>query len=1492
MALIVYDEIQQANNGSFPILDSNNIKGGVYSVSTIEERDAIPAERRKLGMLCYVENEDEYYKLEPKGWEEAKFGGEGIPMYDQEIFEQLQNKGELPEKYITIPNKSQDLNVTALSREIPNTGTYVDILFSAIRSLQHEVAKLKNTFNYGIESYTGTNTASNRVISETEAESEPLWAIDPESLSGLEDLAINISNAHKLTPITAYEKHEDEEFIEIKEECSALVDTSDIEESTICSYIRLNPTAADWKIELTVVTEDQEESQIRLTGNQQYSNILIVVKRNSWNDDEEPIGNNFVWVQFLNEHKNVLQQGYYNDGELVTSLIETPRYNLKKISFNKVNLYQCSFYTKESAFSSDGDSIIGFQPVTDDFTFKAAHLTIRSIESKSKLDQVKDRLLNNELIWVENTSRLYIKSNYKIVAVGSGSISDDEEENEEIMDTEQLTQWLIDTGLVEKSGNDYTLKSEKLNPFKGITFIHEGSNKTFDVAIDAEGNLKGTERHNLTPMVENSEAPVLTERGAVGFYQLGSKYKTTTGEDLSGITNNVAFAKGDRLRISSWYCPINNQIKFNCSHDFIELTNCSTYDIPLDDIKLHIVKNLALKTPIEDSYFPLAPNENPILYSFQLKGVISAGCTYTIRGAQRLSLESSQAYVKVDSYDYELWVDNELLDLTDTQAIVLLHRQSDFGNDIVNLRKYKLFEPHTSSSYFTYTTNKHLVDVVLLGQEVLQTVKDTSSALWAAQAYDVYENTITKDQYFLDPAKQAFRSLTSVKETSNCRLQKVAAEYIPLDDEYITFPHSLQKIHVSKYGPKASNKYKNVCSDKTDLDQNKPNFVQCSFGINASTTRCFNWVSAGNQDEYLWIREKGSNTWKRFESYKTNESVPSSDTYPRKKVFDTRIINSVYARIRGTFPANGTSYTSHKLILDIVNSPLSTGKKVYEYIVGRTQRDGNPNLEHCSSIKTFTLYSSEYTPKIFQTTDQQGFGWMEYQVWSAAAEAIYVKIKEECTEENKCFPVCINTGDMTQNGTRVNEWLDYYLGMEKIASEYEQMNVIGNNDLANAYSPNFLGTGDDSGKSSPYYYNIFHCYEVENNYFDEPQSNWNHPVIYNNIYVPSTYYFYFNDYGYLMLNSEITVTTGSLYFHTSSKTNLYTGKYADESGNNLLSSTYALKDTITNMLQTPLKDKKVIVACHEMPLTVITQDYLISNTEAEIVARKKADRCVQNTWTASSSTAKASSLIGSHMNRIHYEGLWDNDDNYWFSKLLEAEGVKLCIGGHKHTYCCTYPVEEFNTSYGHAIDQDLHISKQIIIEREGNKDGGKKINVNSSNYDWNTQEHLNNGVVYFMCQATGYKIKSNKELPSPYQAFSKIVPDTTYPKGKAKAAVSQEYPMYAVITYGDSIYYIDLYRVSGIKKETIEDNGKCKMSKDFSQIYYSTDSMYSEKLLCYKQDESSITYNKVWLTDPEINTLYKQDVDRCYFEGGILKSRNSEITGTFINQNHTNEVTY
>ena len=54
MAIELIDQIKQKNNGTFPLIDSNDIKGGYYQVSSIEARDNIPAERIKIGMGGFI----------------------------------------------------------------------------------------------------------------------------------------------------------------------------------------------------------------------------------------------------------------------------------------------------------------------------------------------------------------------------------------------------------------------------------------------------------------------------------------------------------------------------------------------------------------------------------------------------------------------------------------------------------------------------------------------------------------------------------------------------------------------------------------------------------------------------------------------------------------------------------------------------------------------------------------------------------------------------------------------------------------------------------------------------------------------------------------------------------------------------------------------------------------------------------------------------------------------------------------------------------------------------------------------------------------------------------------------------------------------------------------------------------------------------------------------------------------------------------------------
>lgn len=64
MAITLIAGIKQANNGTFALVDSNDIHGGLYHTDTLAEMQGIPLERIKDGMLCYVSETKMYYKCD------------------------------------------------------------------------------------------------------------------------------------------------------------------------------------------------------------------------------------------------------------------------------------------------------------------------------------------------------------------------------------------------------------------------------------------------------------------------------------------------------------------------------------------------------------------------------------------------------------------------------------------------------------------------------------------------------------------------------------------------------------------------------------------------------------------------------------------------------------------------------------------------------------------------------------------------------------------------------------------------------------------------------------------------------------------------------------------------------------------------------------------------------------------------------------------------------------------------------------------------------------------------------------------------------------------------------------------------------------------------------------------------------------------------------------------------------------------------------------
>ena len=81
----------------------------------------------------------------------------------------------------------------------------------------------------------------------------------------------------------------------------------------------------------------------------------------------------------------------------------------------------------------------------DNFTYKAAHITIRSVSTPEILTSISDKILNNELIWVESSSALYIKTNGTIKALNTSSGGDINTG----MTQQEMINWLLENNLVK-----------------------------------------------------------------------------------------------------------------------------------------------------------------------------------------------------------------------------------------------------------------------------------------------------------------------------------------------------------------------------------------------------------------------------------------------------------------------------------------------------------------------------------------------------------------------------------------------------------------------------------------------------------------------------------------------------------------------------------------------------------------------------------------------------------------------------------------------------------------------------------------------------------------------------------------------------------------------------------------------------------------------------------------------------------------------------------
>lgn len=434
------------------------------------------------------------------------------------------------------------------------------------------------------------------------------------------------------------------------------------------------------------------------------------------------------------------------------------------------------------------------------------------------------------------------------------------------------------------------------------------------------------------------------------------------------------------------------------------------------------------------------------------------------------------------------------------------------------------------------------------------------------------------------------------------------------------------------------------------------------FTSNKDATRCFNWISVDNYDEYIKIRKIGESEWKIYYSITENDA-----TNP-----DSIIINEENQQVpapfikfykRFTWPAgyDNVWVTTHKVII----RGLETG--TYEYQICR--KDDNA---YVSDVKTFKVKSDRDVTgfSFVQTSDQQGFNYAEYLAWKRSCYMINKSRNENHivdteTRSPVTLDFTINTGDIGQSGNRVSEFLDYFNGHVDL-SDLPEMFTVGNNDLCSNLPTKFCSGEDYDSKYNPVNIRKYYTFELDprnvdsfgksNYYVDSVELPITYPSTpgeaieykqFNNIEIDSMYSFNYGKYHFVCLNSEYCSATVTLYNDIVYDGTVKTVK--DGNANVLVKSINKQMelwlDKDLNLWKSDHNEndcRKCFVYMHEIPYTIITNDFLNGGDKTE------RGGCKLNTF---------------------------NDmGNYRYSRLFKKYGIRMIFGGHKHTYSLSRPV--------------------------------------------------------------------------------------------------------------------------------------------------------------------------------------------------------------------------
>lgn len=393
------------------------------------------------------------------------------------------------------------------------------------------------------------------------------------------------------------------------------------------------------------------------------------------------------------------------------------------------------------------------------------------------------------------------------------------------------------------------------------------------------------------------------------------------------------------------------------------------------------------------------------------------------------------------------------------------------------------------------------------------------------------------------------------------------------------------------------------------------------------------------------------------------------------------------------------------------------------------------------------------------------------------------------------YKFVINTGDVCYNGSRSNEWLDYFYAQEPL-DDREEMLTVGNNDLIPP-SMRDIGTGQESPwKINPavidYFYTVDFRPENPPIFVGTSSENENSTVVFK---MPGLYSFNYGDFHFISLLSEIRtisnkaddVATGSQKKLAQSTVNTVWGvkdelrqSYNNKPTNNKNNQASKIFDTLEGWITKDLmlwKGKpeseiitkyntdqsnpnnmnfkwedaryddsivdncsKCVVYTHEMPFNITSSSSYNNYRSGNAVPRE---------------TAKA------YLNRLH---------NFEFQRLFKLWGIHMVMGGHKHTVAITRPVYDAPIGYNPIIKK---MDEKYYGTNENNRFVDKNNNPLSIGYylNENYDQLLNDTRIESYAEVTGegdnavtniyYKLNENGAFshPSSFRPFIQVTPD-------------------------------------------------------------------------------------------------------------------------------------